>query len=248
MSSKINLIKSLQNGQWIIESLNKVGEGYKKLMSNGVALLHPVEINGKSISDDGVPYHVTIKAFDRNKDSLVDVHKLASGLNMRTPDPHKVTISPHIFKDRFGDDVHVLTMHGEDADDIIQNNSKFNDMGWPNRPEGFRPHITVDKATYDRAMNGKVNSAADLGISFSGPELREGFDTILEYKKQAVKKSVDAPPITRHEPLDKNITRKELLKTSQNGQWELLEKVNYNQCDLIESDKYPSPINPMNKS
>lgn len=179
-----DLIKSLKNGQWYIESLEKVGKGYIGLMSDGLALIHPVSIGGKTISDDGIPYHTTIKTLNKEKDSAAAAHQIASGLNITPPDPKKTVIVPAIFKDRYGDDVHVLAMHGDDANSIVDHNSKFNGMGWPNRPEGYRPHITVDKATYDKAVQSGATTAADMGIEFGDAELRRGFNTLSRYSKK----------------------------------------------------------------
>lgn len=177
----VELIRSLPNGQWFIETMEKVGEGYKKLVSNGLALLHPVSVNGKTMSDDGIPYHTTIKAFDKDKDSARNAHGIAQKLKISTPDARKVNIVPKVFKDRHGDDVHVLAMYGEDADKIIDQYSRFDGMGWPQRPEGYRPHITVDKSTYDRAVQNNAKTAADLGITFGGAELRSGLSTLFKY-------------------------------------------------------------------
>ena len=175
------LIKYFPNGQWKIESLNKVGEGYKRLVEDGIALLHPVTVEGRPLSDDGIPYHATIKAFNKDKDSIDDAHGIANQLKMDKPDASKVFIQPHIFKDRFGDDVHVLTMHGEDADKIIQNYHRFTGMGWLPRPEGYRPHITIDESTYNKALQSGAKTAADLGIQFGDAELRRGFQTVSRY-------------------------------------------------------------------
>lgn len=176
-----DLIKSMSNGQWYIEPLSKVGEGYKKLMGNGLALIHPAYVDGRHISDDGVPYHTTIKAFDGNKDSPDTAHQIAANLNMPPPDPSNVYITPKIYKDRFGDDVHVLVMHGDDAARIADQYSKFTGMGWPPHPDGYKPHITVDEATYNRALQNGAKTAADMNISFGNAELRRGFDTLQKY-------------------------------------------------------------------
>lgn len=175
------LIKSLSNGQWFIEDLEKVGDGYKKLVSNGLALLHPVSVNGKTMSEDGIPFHTTIKAFDKDKDSAKNAHGIAQKMKISCPDPKKVNIVPKVFKDRHGDDVHVLAMFGDDADNIIDQYSKFDGMGWPARPEGYRPHITVDKSTYDKAVKTGAKTAADLGITFGEAELRSGLNTLFKY-------------------------------------------------------------------
>ena len=175
------LLKSLKNGQWYLESLEKVGEGYKKLMSDGLALIHPVSIDGRTLSDDGIPYHATIKAFDKDRDSVEVAHQLASNMKFSTPDASKVLIEPKIYKDRNGDDVHVLAMHGEDADNIVDQYSQFAGMGWPPRAEGYKPHITVDEATYNRAIQTGAKTAADMGVVFGAPELRRGFNTISRY-------------------------------------------------------------------
>lgn len=102
-------------------------------------------------------------------------------MQISPPDPEKVYIVPAIYKDRFGDDVHVLTMHGEDADKIKEQNAQFDGMGWPNRPEGYKPHITVDESTYNRALQIGAKTASDMGIQFGQAELRRGFNTLNRY-------------------------------------------------------------------
>ena len=153
-------------------------------MRDGLALIHPVSINGKLISSDGIPYHTTIKALDKEKDSAGAAHNIASRLQMDPPDPKNVHIVPAVYKDRFGDDVHVLVMHGEDAERIKQQNSEFQGMGWPNRPEGYKPHITVDEATYNRAVQSGAKTASDMGIQFGQAELRRGFNTLNRYSNE----------------------------------------------------------------
>lgn len=167
------------------EPLEKVGEGYKKLMANGIALLHPVTIGGQKMSQDGIPFHTTIKVFHPEDDSFSEAHQVASSLNFVPPDPEKTTVKPMIFKDRFGDDVHVLELGG-DAERIVEHNSAFANMGFPVKYK-FKPHITIDEPTYNAVLEQNPKVAADLGITFHDAELRHGYDTVQNYPSQQVK-------------------------------------------------------------
>ena len=52
-------------------------ESYKQLAKDGLDLLFPVKINGKTISPDvGIIYHSTIKLFDPAKDKPEEIHKI----------------------------------------------------------------------------------------------------------------------------------------------------------------------------
>lgn len=166
-------------GKSFFEDLEKVGEGYKKLMASGIALLHPVRMGNKTISNDGVPFHTTIKVFHPQDDRFQQAHDIARSLNLLPPDPAKTTIKPMIFKDRFGDDVHVLELGG-DAERVIDHNAAFERMGFPAKFK-FKPHITIDQDTYNKVVQEKPQTAADMGIVFGEAELRSGHEVVRKY-------------------------------------------------------------------
>lgn len=170
------MAKSFEDSE---EELEKVGDGYKNLMASGIALLHPVKIAGSTTSEDGIPFHTTIKVFHPHEDRIDQAHDIATGLDLTPPDPTKTTVKPMMFKDRFGDDVHVLELGG-DAEKIVNHNSSFSNMGFPVKFK-FRPHITVDERTYNKAMEEAPKTAADMGIYFGNAELRHGYNTIKKY-------------------------------------------------------------------
>lgn len=164
------------------ETLEKVGEGYRKLMASGIALIHPVKIGPKAISDDGIPFHTTIKVFHPENDRFHQAHEIANSLDLTPPDPAKTTVRPVMFKDRYGDDVHVLELGG-DAERVVDSNAAFQHMGFPMNYK-FRPHITVDEDTYNRVVQENPSTAADLGVSFGDAELRHGYKTVHRYSPE----------------------------------------------------------------
>lgn len=159
---------------------------YKRLAEEGIMVAHPVSINGQDTRPDiGIGYHSTVKFFDPSKDHPTSIHDVARGLKMPIPDPHKTAIEPSTFKDRFGNDVYVVKLHGEHADQMRANNEKFSHMGFPVNYE-FKPHISVDKNTWDRIVSSGAKTAHEAGISFGPAQLKQGYRVLTTYKHGAV--------------------------------------------------------------
>jgi len=162
---------------------------YKKLAEEGIMVAHPVSIKGQSTrSDIGIGYHSTVKFFDPSKDHPEAIHDVARGLKMTPPDPHTTGITPSMFKDRFGNDVYVVKLHGEHADQIKENNSKFSHMGHPST-YNFTPHISVDKATWEHIVDSGAKTAHEAGIEFGHAQLKQGHKVLTTYKHGSMSSS-----------------------------------------------------------
>lgn len=160
---------------------------YKKLAEKGLMIGHPVKIKGQDNRPDiGIPYHSTIKFFDADKHTPGQVHEVANKLKMNPPDPKKTHIEPGQFKDRFGNDVHVLKLKGPHADEMKEHNKKFSHMG--NDKFDYHPHISVDKATWDKIKSSGAKTAQDAGIEFGDAQIRSGHNVNHDYSSK-IKKS-----------------------------------------------------------
>lgn len=166
-------------------------QAYKKLAETGMMVGFPVSINGKAHREDnGMGYHSSVKVFDPAKDKSEDIHKIASGLKMVPPDPRKTRIEPGQFKDRLGNDVYVLKMHGDDANGIKAHNEAFAHMGFPTSYQ-FTPHVSVDKQTWDNVVASKAQTAHEAGISFGHAELKQGHTTLAQYRHKKPEEAVE---------------------------------------------------------
>jgi hypothetical protein len=180
-------------------------EAYKKLAEKGIMVGFPVTIDGQTHrADNGIGYHSTVKFFDPEKDTTDQVHEIASKLPLNPPDPKKTRIEPGVFKDRMGNDVYVLKLHGEHADQIKEHNSKFSHMGFPATFQ-YTPHVSVDKATWQRIVDSKAETAHDAGIKFHPAELKQGHTTVKQYAppKQQVEEDLAASEKAELESLEK---------------------------------------------
>jgi hypothetical protein len=188
-------------------------QAYKKLAEKGIMVAHPVSIQGQAKrADIGIPYHATIKFFNPEKDSPADIHEVARKQNFIPPDPKTTRIEPGMFKDRMGNDVYVIKLHGPHAEEIKAHNKKFDHMGFPTTYE-HQAHVSVDKATWDKIKNSKAQTAAEAGISFGAAQLRQGHDVLATYPhgaKEAVP-SVNPAVIATKKP-DKLAASEDLSK------------------------------------
>lgn len=170
-------------------------QAYKKLAEKGIMVAHPVSVMGqKQRPDNGISYHSTIKFFNPDKDTASSIHGVAKNLNFVPPDPRKTRIEPGMFKDRMGNDVYVIKLHGEHADQIKNNNKKFDHMGYKASFE-FQPHVSVDKATWQKIVDSKAQNAYEAGITFGPAELRQGHSVLATYHhKPAISLSSPGAP------------------------------------------------------
>lgn len=154
---------------------------YAKLANEGVLLGYPVKIRGQHARpDNGIKYHSTIKYFDKDKDHPHTIHELAQHLPLNPPDAKNTRLGFDTFKDRFGNDVHVITLHGNSADKLKEHNGKFAHMGFPSK-FAWTPHISVDKQTHENIKNSGAKTAHEAGISFGDAELKQGQKTLKTY-------------------------------------------------------------------
>lgn len=170
----------LKKSDGILEDLMKVSESYKKQVKTGIALMHPVKIQGQTHSKHGIPFHSTIKVFDKNKDKFSDVHEIARWRDFTPPDPKKTPIYPVKLKDRTGHEHYAIELGG-DASRIKEHHEKFKHLGFP-RTYNFTPHITIDEDVYHKLITQKPKTAHEFGIEFGHAEIRHGEETKIKYK------------------------------------------------------------------
>jgi 2'-5' RNA ligase len=155
-------------------TLSKAAPDYKTQASSGVIAYYPVSFRGKKLSDEGVPFHMTVKFFG-HKDSLdlndvkqrVEKHR---ALLSQPVDEKDIMAIPHKFKTQTGITHHVLLLHGvpDHVKQVYENNK---DIGATYK--SFAPHITVSEEIYNQ-LNGKPARATDLGIKFHPAEFKVG--------------------------------------------------------------------------
>ena len=192
-------------------------EAYKKLAENGMMLAHPVTINKRAVRDDGsgIGYHSTIKLFDTAKDHAHTAHEVARNLTLNPPDAKTVGIAPDKFKDRFGNDVHVLVLSGNDSDRLKEHNAKFSHMGYPASFE-YKPHISLDKKTWDGIKASGAKTAHEAGIEFGPAQLKQGHDTVATYRHPVL----DHTPVEQHAPIVPIHTEKDHKKLAASEKFE----------------------------
>lgn len=161
-------------------------EAYKKLAMKGMMVGFPATIQGQANRpDNGLGYHSTLKLFDPEKDSPNEIHHIAQNLGLKAPDPKETGITPDKFKDRLGNDVYVLKLHGPHADKIKEHNKQFEHMGHK-MPYEFTPHVSVDKATWQKIVDSGAKTAHEAGIQFHPAELKQGTNTLATYHENVV--------------------------------------------------------------
>lgn len=187
----MNLVKHLRKALLENNSLKKKEnpEAYAKLASTGFILAHPVKIGGKDKRhDNNIPYHSTIKFFDKEGDNENQAHEEASKIDHQYIDPKKVNIHPKVLKDRNGNDVYAIGLHGPHADKLKEHHDKFGHMG---HKENYKwgAHISVPKSVHDEIKSKDHKTAHDAGIEFGNAELRRGPKTLHSYTPKEIKKT-----------------------------------------------------------
>lgn len=189
----MSFLKSLRKALFEKKSLSK-GEdpaAYAKLAQTGFILAHPVKIGGKDKRpDNNIAYHSTIKFFDKENDNAEHAHNAASKLEMHPPNPKEVGIEPKVLKDRNGNDVYAIGLHGKHADKLKEHHEKFGHMG---HKENYKwgAHVSVDKDTHDKIKDAGYKTAHDAGIEFGHAELRRGPKTLHTYEPNKMVKTED---------------------------------------------------------
>lgn len=159
-------------------------ETYKRFAEEGMDLMFPVKVGGRSHRPDiNIIYHLTIKLFDTTKDKLEHVMEVASKLVMNPPNSRKVDIEPTTLKGRTGNTMHVIRIHGKHADEIKDHHSKFAHLGYEEKYD-FSPHITVDEETWNSIVNSKAKNAHEAVIEFMSAELRHKEKIIASYESK----------------------------------------------------------------
>lgn len=156
-------------------------EAYRKLASTGFILAHPVKIKGQDKrADNGINYHSTVKFFDKENDDHDEAHKTASGLDLTPPDPKETHIKTDVLKDRNGNDVYAVKLHGKHADRLKENHKKFSHLGHPENYD-WNAHISVPKAVHDEIKAKGHKTAHEAGIEFGPAQLKRGPKVIHTY-------------------------------------------------------------------
>jgi len=203
----MSLLKHLRKALTEEYSLKKAEDpvAYAKTASTGFILAHPVKINGESHrKDNGIDYHSTVKFFDKEKDNHDDAHKTASQLDLTPPDPKETHIGTNVIKDRMGNDVYAITLHGKHADKLKENHKKFDHMGHKENYD-WNAHISVPKAVHDEIKASGHKTAHEAGIEFGPAQLKRGKEVIHTYKlKEPMKKSEGDAPSTVKPPVKIN--------------------------------------------
>lgn len=161
---------------------NEDAETYKKFAEKGMDLMFPVRMNGVSDRPDiGILYHVTIKLFDAEKDTVKEVHEIAQNLSLVPPDPKNIEVETTTIEGRTGYTIHVLKLHGPEIKDIEESHNQFKHLGYHNNYQ-FAAHISVDKETWDRVKESESKNAKDLGIEFLPAELHHKAKIVASYR------------------------------------------------------------------
>ena len=195
----------------------------KNLHKKVCYLRHPVKIKGhEKRSDNGIPYHTSIKFFNKESDKPEHAHEAASSLDHQHIDPKKVGIEPTKIKSREGDDIYVLKLHGPHAEKLKEHHGKFSHMGHKENYE-FHPHISVSKETHDEIKSKGHKTAHDAGIEFGPAELRRGPKTLQTYHPK-MKKSEEVEDIKHPSDLnldkgEKDISEKSLADIQRETAW-----------------------------
>jgi hypothetical protein len=219
----MSLVKELRKA--LIENSLSKGEdpeAYKKLAQTGFILAHPVKIAGKDKRhDNGIDYHSTIKFFDKEGDSEDEAHKTASQLEHQHIDPKKVDIKPKVLKDRNGNDVYAIGLHGTHADKLKEHHEKFGHMG---HKENYKwgAHISVPKSVHDEIKAKGHKTAHEAGIEFGPAELRRGTKTIQTYHpkmKKSEELEIKHPSSLNLDKGDKDVSEKSLSDIQKETAW-----------------------------
>ena len=197
-------------------------EAYKKLASTGFILAHPVKIAGKDKRhDNNIPYHASIKFFDKESDNPEHAHEASSKLDHQHIDPKKVGIEPKVLKDRNGNDVYAIGLKGSHADKIKEHHSKLSNFGHKENYE-WGAHISVPKSVHDEIKSAGHKTAHDAGIEFGHAELKRGPKTLQSYNPKMNKSEeleIKHPSDLNLDKGEKDISEKSLAQIQKETAW-----------------------------
>lgn len=159
---------------------------YADAANKGLLLGFPVKIQGqRARTDNGIQYHSTLKYFDKSKDCPSKIDGVARHLPLNPPDAKGTTIKFEQYLDQNGYDVYVISMFGNSCEKMKEMNGKFAGMSSFGGRMGCNPHISVDKATWDKLKAQDPKTAADAGIEYGPATLWAGPRTLKVYHHQA---------------------------------------------------------------
>lgn len=191
---------------------------YAKQASKGMMLAHPVKIAGETHRPDtGTHYHATIKVFNIQKDHPHAIHDLAQHLHLNPPDAKNTQIEPGQFKDKNGNDIYVIKLHGNSAAKLKEHHGKFAHMGDPESYE-WQPHISASKELHDKIKASGAKTAHEAGIEFGHAELKQGTKTLKTYRHNHDTTEPVVP--------EQNDLKSDIQKSSGNLQFKNFPKVN----------------------
>jgi len=164
-----------------MSKLNNDAQIYKKIAAEGMDLMFPVTIDGKTKqADTGVLFHVTIKLFDPKTDDPIKINEIAKKLDLLPPNAEETTIERGTVNSENGNTMYILKLNGPTADRIVDYHKKFKDMGRSMDNE-FQPHITINKALWDEFKDKNGITAKEANIKFLAAELRQGDNILYTY-------------------------------------------------------------------
>lgn len=148
---------------------------YADAANKGLLLGYPVKIQGQGARpDNGIEYHCTIKYFDRDKACAAKINNLAKHLPLNPPDPKTTTVKFEQYLDRNGYDVYVISLFGNSCEKLKEMNGKFAGISGFNDEKPCNPHVSVDKATWDKVKSQNPQTAEQAGIQFGSASLFAG--------------------------------------------------------------------------
>lgn len=155
-------------------------DDYAKKASTGLILLHPISINGKTHRENGIPMHMTVKFFgDNTQVDPTEVEKHLENFSIpQNVDVNKMLFMPHTLSTPAGTH-HVLLAYGapHHVDQIRKGSEKYGPY-----VKNFLPHISVDKADWDKfAKMGPMLTADKIGIQIHPAELKSGNQVLKRY-------------------------------------------------------------------
>jgi hypothetical protein len=197
-------------------------EAYKKLAQTGFILAHPVKINSQDKRhDNGIPYHASIKFFDKESDSPDDAHEAASKIEHQHIDPKKVEIKPKVLKDRNGNDVYAIGLHGNHAEKIKKQHDSLSNFGHKENYQ-WGAHVSVPKSVHDDIKSKGHKTAHEAGIEFGPAELRRGSKTLQTYHpkmKKSEELEIKHPQNLDLDKGEKDISEKTLSDIQKETAW-----------------------------
>lgn len=156
---------------------------YADAANKGLLLGFPVKIQGQDARpDNGIEYHCTIKYFDKSKACAKKIDNIAKHLPLNPPDPRDITIKFEQYKDQNGYDVYVISLFGNSCEKIKEMSGKFAGISGFNDDKSCNPHISVNKATWNKIKAENPKTAADAGIEFGSASLFAGPKVLNIYR------------------------------------------------------------------